>query len=228
MKIEGVLIDLGDTLGYINENSDRKYRTGLLSILGKHGRHADLNDLTLALETVYRKSSQGEVKDFEDFWRQILKNLRISAESKLVEELDDFRRRNYATIFSLYDGATRVLTLLKRKYTLALVSNCSIGVRDVIRSLGINSFFKAIILSYEISVRKPDRRAYIWALQSINLAPNDCIFVSDEISDLEGAREVGLKTLLVRQGSLTTYEAKDPEFMPDFQCNSISEITKFL
>jgi HAD superfamily hydrolase (TIGR01509 family) len=228
MKFKGVLIDFGDTLACIEENNARKYREGLLSILMKHGKLVDLNDLTLALESVYGRSSRGEVKDFKEFWGLVLSHLNTPAELALIRELDDFRSRNYATIFSLYEGAVRVLPILKRKYTLALVSNCSIGMRDVIRSLGISSFFKGVILSYEVGVRKPDRRIYIWALQSINLAPNDCVFVSDEISDLEGAREVGLKTLLVRQGSHTTHEAKDHDFAPDFQCDSISEITKLL
>jgi HAD superfamily hydrolase (TIGR01509 family) len=228
VSLKGVLIDFGDTLACIEENNDRKYREGLLSILIRHGKRVDLNNLTLALEPVYGKSSRGEVKDFKEFWKLVLAHLNISAEPELMRELDDFRSRNYATIFSLYEGAMQVLPILQRKYTLALVSNCSIGMRDVIRSLGISSFFKGIVLSYEVGVRKPDRRIYVWALQSINLAPNDCVFVSDEISDLEGAKKIGLKTLLVRQGSLTTYEAKDPDFAPDFQCGSISEITKLL
>jgi putative hydrolase of the HAD superfamily len=96
------------------------------------------------------------------------------------------------------------------------------------RALGIAKFFQGIILSYEAGVRKPDKRIYVKALQSVKLRPGECVFVSDEVSDLEGAREVGLKTLLVRQGSHTTFEAKDPDFKPDHQCNRISEITRFL
>jgi HAD superfamily hydrolase (TIGR01549 family) len=228
VSLKGVLIDFGHTLGCVEENSDRKYREGLLSILIRHGKQVDLNNLTLALELVYGQSSQGNVKDFKQFWQLVLTHLNISAEPELIRELDDFRSRNYGTLFSLYEGAMHVLPILRRKYTLALVSNCSIGMRDVIRSLGISSFFKGIVLSYEVGVRKPDRRIYVWALQSINLAPNDCVFVSDEISDLEGAKEVGLKTLLVGQGPPTAYEAKDPDFAPDFRCGSISEITKLL
>ena len=228
MKFKGVLIDFGDTLAFIDENSDRKYKEGLLWILARHRNQVDLDNLTRALEPIYGKSSHGEVRDFEEFWKLVLKNLNVSAEPELIRELDDSRSRNYATIFSMYEGTMNALNTLNRKYTLALVSNCVIGTRNVIGSLGISSFFRTMVLSYEVGVRKPDRRIYVRAFKSISLTSNDCIFVSDEISDLEGAREVGLKTLLVHQGSLTTYEAKDPEFMPDFQCNSISEITKFL
>ena len=57
---------------------------------------------------------------------------------------------------------------------------------------------------------------------------DECMFVADEISDLEGAKKLGMRTLLVRQGSNTLCEAEDPGFKPDFECERISEITKFL
>ena len=61
---------------------------------------------------------------------------------------------------------------------------------------------------------------------------NTLAYVDEEddrrYSDLEGAREVGLKTILVRQGEHTTHNAKDPNFKPEFQCNKISEILNFL
>jgi FMN phosphatase YigB (HAD superfamily) len=69
---------------------------------------------------------------------------------------------------------------------------------------------------------------YLDTLQCLGLGADQCIFVADEISDLEGATEVGMKTILVRQGKHTFHEAKDQKFQPDFQCNRISEITKFL
>ena len=83
-------------------------------------------------------------------------------------------------------------------------------------------------MSYEVGVKKPDRRIYLKALQRLKLRPEECVFVSDAISDLEGAREVGLKTILINQGEYTTYEAKDPSFKPDFQYKQISEIMEYL
>jgi len=228
VTLKGVLIDFGDTLAYVDRKSDVKYREGLLSIMIRRERSVDLNSLALALDPVYGKSSRGEVKDFDEFWRLVLKNLTIAPDPELIKELDDFRSHNYASVFSLYPRAVPVLQYLKKKYTLALVSNCSIGTRLIISSLGIDIFFKAIVLSYEVGARKPDKRMYVRALESTDLTSKDCIFIADEISDLEGARDVGLGTLLVRQGSLTNHEVKDPSFAPDFQCASISEITKIL
>jgi FMN phosphatase YigB (HAD superfamily) len=77
-------------------------------------------------------------------------------------------------------------------------------------------------------VRKPDKRMYLEALKCLELEAQECVFVADEISDLEGARENGLKTMLVQQGHSTFQEAKDLNFKPDFQITQISELTKIL
>jgi putative hydrolase of the HAD superfamily len=118
--------------------------------------------------------------------------------------------------------------MLQKKYVLALVSNCGVGTIDVIKALGLAEFFEHVILSYEVRVRKPDKRIYVEALRRIGMKADECMFVADEISDLEGAKKLGMRTLLVRQGSNTLCEAEDPDFKPDFECEHISEIIKFL
>jgi FMN phosphatase YigB (HAD superfamily) len=100
--------------------------------------------------------------------------------------------------------------------------------REEINNLGLTKFFEHMSLSYEVGVRKPDKRIYLDALNALAAKGHECIFVADEISDLEGATPLKMKTLLVRQGSSTHSEAKDPNFKPDAECRRISEITRFL
>jgi HAD superfamily hydrolase (TIGR01509 family) len=227
LYLKGVLVDFGDTLAYIDKKNNRRYTEGLLSILRNYGYQKNLSDLASSLDKAYYVSSRGETSNFWEFWESLLKDSGMPREPALIKELEESRKLNY-TIFRLHKGTVSVLSSLREKYKLALVSNCAVGLSNIIEALGLTSFFAAIVLSYEVGVRKPDKRIYLKALQSVKLRPDECVFVSDEISDLEGAREVGLKTFLIRQGSLTTYEAKDPNFKPDFQCNHISEITESL
>lgn len=228
MDLKGVLIDFGDTLAYIDEENRTEYKEGILAIAKRYGYQKDLDDLASVLHNTYRNSHKGEIKDFHEFWGLFLKSLGIPKKSALIEKLEETRNRHLPTIFKLYEGATSVLSTLRRKYKLALVSNCAIGTFDIMKALGLVDFFDCVILSYEVKERKPHRRMYTEALRRLELEPNKCVFVADEISDLEGARAVGLKTLLVHQGSMTTHEAENPYFEPDFQCKRISEITKFL
>ncbi len=227
--LDGVLIDFGDTLAYLDKQENWRYVNDLLSTLGKNGYKREIDQVDSALLASLRGSTKGEFVSIAEFWKDVLRKLRINQTStQFIRELEEVRSHYSATIFKLYDGASRVLSTLQEQYHLALVSNCAIGTTDVIGALGIADCFEAMILSYEVGVRKPERRIYLEALGRLELEPHVCIFVADEISDLEGAREVGLKTMLVRQGSLTAHEAKDEHFQPDFECRDISEITGFL
>jgi putative hydrolase of the HAD superfamily len=131
-------------------------------------------------------------------------------------------------MWKLYPEVLETLTALKEKYQLALVSNCGLGTDKTIHALGLTGFFSCIILSYQVGVRKPDKRMYLKALKCLGLKAEECVFVADEISDLEGAREIGLETILVQQGLSTLKDAKNTTFEPDFQVNQISEVTKIL
>lgn len=229
MNLKGVLIDFGDTLAHIDKEGRRKYTEALLSIIHKHGYQGNSDDLTSGFDDALGNSMKGELKSLQEFWNLLLENLGINNKTEvLIEELEKARNRFSTAVFRLYNGATRVLAVLQKKYRLALVSNCAIGTSDIVNGLGLTGYFDCITLSYKVRVRKPDKSIYLDALKCLKLEPYECIFVADEISDLEGAREVGMKTLLVSQGPYTTHEAKDPNFKPDFECNRIKEITKFL
>jgi putative hydrolase of the HAD superfamily len=168
------------------------------------------------------------MKNLPEFWSVFLEKLNIFDQRDLIDELTRARNRFFIPAVRLYDEVASTLSVLKKKYVLALVSNCGVGTIDVIKALGLAGFFEHIILSYEVKVRKPDKRIYVEALRRIGMKADECIFVADEISDLEGAKKLGIRTLLVRQGSDTLCEAEDPDLKPDFQCEHISEITEFL
>jgi len=228
VRVKGVLIDFGDTLAYVDKRNNKKYVEGLLSILKNHGYQHNVDDLNLRLSGLYYESSKGLIRSHERFWESLLTSLDMPVDPRVVNELEDFREQNYATMFKLYEDVLPVLSGLHQKYRLALVSNCAVGLSQVIKTLGIADFFDAIVLSYEVGARKPDKRIYVEATRRIQLDPGKCMFVSDEISDLEGANELGMKTLFVRQGNSADPDAKNPNFTPTFQCNHIGEIAKFL
>lgn len=228
MDVKGILIDFGYTLAYLDKEDDMEFREGITSILKGHGYLKTVDDVSRVLDDAYMNSFRGEVKDIREFWEMILTNLGISESSELVQQLTALRESHLDTLFKLYDGVIPILTTWKMKYKLALVSNCPVGFSDFLKHFNLGPLFECIILSYAVGVGKPERRIYLEALEGLGLEPSECVFVSDEISDLEGAAEMGLRTILVRQGERTMINAKDPNFRPDYQCDRISEITRVL
>ena len=228
MDFKGVLIDFYYTLAYVIKEENTRHREEIVSLLATYGYDGKPAEVSAALDSTSRSSKKGEVKDMREYYRLFMEKLGIAANQDLVDKLVELRSRYLASGFGLYDGVLQTLSVLRSKYKLALVSNCSVGLSDAIEALGLVSFFKTMVLSYEVGSLKPERQIYAEALERLGFEPEECVFVSDEIGDLEGAREVGLKTLLVRQGQYTHHNVKDPNFRPDFECNRVSEITKFL
>src|SRR5690554_5822555 len=56
------------------------------------------------------------------------------------------------------------------------------------------SLFDRIFLSYEMGLRKPDKRIYEQIVKDIGAKPGQCLFFDDTEENLATAKEVGLKT----------------------------------
>lgn len=77
MVVKGILIDLGDTLMFVDEKKNRKYMEGLLSILNKYGNTCSVDDLAVHLGNLYYGSSRGEFKNYDEYWKSLLTNLKL-------------------------------------------------------------------------------------------------------------------------------------------------------
>ena len=55
--------------------------------------------------------------------------------------------------------------------------------------------FDTIVDATYTDILKPDPRAYRACLDELGLAAEDCVFVDDQLRNIEGARAVGLQTI---------------------------------
>ncbi len=73
--------------------------------------------------------------------------------------------------------------------------------RRVLACLGVSRHFEQIIDIHTLEfVNKPDRRAYLKALDCITGRAEECVLVEDSLMNLLPAREIGMTTVLVRDG----------------------------
>jgi putative hydrolase of the HAD superfamily len=56
------------------------------------------------------------------------------------------------------------------------------------------SLFDRVFLSYEMGLKKPDKRIYEKVVEEIGAKPEQCLFFDDLEENLNAAKEVGLKT----------------------------------
>lgn len=87
---------------------------------------------------------------------------------------------------------------LSRDYPLALVSNFYGNLRAVIADFGIDGYFKTVIESAAVGVRKPDPAIFRLGLDALGLTPSEVLVVGDSMSkDILPARALGCMTALI-------------------------------
>jgi len=98
--------------------------------------------------------------------------------------------------------AYETLSILKEHFKLALITNTyqsnAESVRTALEKIGFYGFFKIIVTSVDTGIRKPDPKIFSIALRKLHVLPQQAIMVgNDPIEDVNGAKKLGMKTVLL-------------------------------
>jgi 2-haloacid dehalogenase len=111
-----------------------------------------------------------------------------------------------------WPDSVRGLSRLKKKFTIAPLSNGNVSLlANMAKNAGLPW---DLILSAELARHyKPDREAYLTAVELLGLQPPEVMMVAAHINDLNAARSFGLRTGFIHRPA---------EYGPDRQANQAS------
>jgi putative hydrolase of the HAD superfamily len=82
------------------------------------------------------------------------------------------------------------------KYVLATLNNESRELNDHrIDAFGLREFFSAFMSSCYLGMRKPEEHIYRVAVDIIQHAPEECVFIDDRLLNLECAERAGIQSI---------------------------------
>jgi HAD superfamily hydrolase (TIGR01509 family) len=211
-KIRAVLFDADGVLYYRN-NKDQE----LNSFIKKHGTpgrvipESEINQLR-------HQAFVGQIT-FEQYKTAVLNlygitdpNLVSQAIQKSIKEKDKIR---------FFSDTLETLNILKNQNLyLGIVTDTAQPLHVKINKLergGIGNLWDSITPSIEVGVQKPDKKIYQLALQQLGVTSDQAIFVGHKASELEGARNAGLKTVAFNY---------DADAKADFYIEEFSDLTK--
>jgi len=161
----------------------------------------------------------------------------VKPEDRLVVEAVDAYFDPFIASLKVPPRATVTLSKIKRHLSVGLISNFSYGkaIREALRKLRLDRFLDVVVISDEVGWRKPHPKIFQIFLDELNLEPREAVYVGDDLKyDIEGARAVGMKTVLV-SGSGTVREdeiygqAPQPSSVaPDSTIKSLPELLRIL
>uniref|UniRef100_A0AB33JG92 HAD family hydrolase n=1 Tax=Prevotella sp. GTC17262 TaxID=3236797 RepID=A0AB33JG92_9BACT len=111
------------------------------------------------------------------------------AHDAVLEDVYAFVKKNTA-------HSREVLTRLVQDYPMVLVSNFYGNVEVVLREFEFDKFFKSVVESAVVGIRKPDARIFKIGVERLGLDAEDVVVVGDSFyKDIEPARKIGCKTV---------------------------------
>ncbi len=202
-KIKWLFFDAGSTL--IDESA--VYRLRLEKIAGSAGVPAD---------TVVRKA--------REIYQQDRKGDYAVAEYYGVE-LPSWEKEHEVP----FPDAEGVLKRLSGKYKIGIIANQSPGTSGRLEAFGLLKYIDIVVASAEEGISKPDRRIFITALERAGCTAEDCFMIGDRIdNDIIPAKDIGMKTIWVRQGFGGMWVIRSDDELPNFIANDLNEVVEII
>ncbi len=150
---------------------------------------------------LFQHLEEGKITE-EEFYHDFRK---LSNTTLLNEEIKNALN---ALLLSYRKDALQTLKTLRTRYSLFLLSNTNIihqecfnkMYKEEIGERTLNDYFDKAYYSHETGYRKPAADAYEIVLKENNLSPSETLFIDDSIKNIEGAKQVGIQTILLKEG----------------------------
>jgi putative hydrolase of the HAD superfamily len=241
MDVQAILFDVNGTLIEIitDDGAEEIFRAigHFLTYQGIDLRRHQVRDLYFQIMKEQQKASAEAHPEFDavGIWRQIVRDhmtdytraMSIEKVEQLPLVLAEMYRGISRRRLALYPHVKDVLNELRTRYKLAIVTDAqSSYARAELNKAGIIDLFDSIIVSGDFGYRKPDQRLFQAALDEIQVAAGNAIYVGNDMHrDVFGAREAGMTTVLFNsdQGTKEYHDTK-----PDYTINDYRELVKLL
>jgi HAD superfamily hydrolase (TIGR01549 family) len=133
----------------------------------------------------------------------------------------------YARVKTYAHVSVELLTLLKKKFRIVLVSNFYGNISVVLHEFGFDGIFEKIIESAVVGIRKPDPRIYMLGVNTLQMKPEEVTIIGDSFKkDIMPAKKIGCNAIWIK-GETWTDENND-ESLPDAIITDLGQLTNIL
>ena len=116
--------------------------------------------------------------------------------SPYVEEAEEYRlQMDYAPFIKdmiIEPGLKELLRALRPHFRLAVATNRSNTIGDVLERFGLTGFFDIVVSSLDVSNPKPHPEAIFKILDFFGIGPDQSIYVGDSMVDYETTKAAGV------------------------------------
>ena len=232
-NIEAIFLDVGNTLRLVvkDEAFQTKAKQDLAALVGTKESPEEFIEILAKRYKVLRKRAKEqliEASEKEMWTKWMLPDFPEEKIAPLSGKLTRLWRDRDGRRVARADARETIIELSKRGYLLGIIANTitETEIPDWMEEDGVTDYFKTVILSSKVGVRKPGPEIYLEAARRIGVEPSKCVYVGDNPSrDVVGARlaKYGMMIIINEPDTL----AKEPptvENMPDCYIDQLIEL----
>ena len=203
-----------------------------------HGADDERDRIVAQMAGIVGVEPSGLVQLYNATWRQRLvqwnaeETVRILSERlggrpspMQIAQAGALRREHASRVLAAVAPATLgVLDRLRADgWRFGLVSNATAETAEAWPGCALAARFEVAVFSAELAVAKPDPRIYLAAIDGLNAAPAQCVFVGDGADgELAGAAALGMRVV-----QTTEHNDSDPSW-PGTRITSLTELPSLL
>jgi putative hydrolase of the HAD superfamily len=127
----------------------------------------------------------------------------LGLEESLIPDLVQIMRSHHPQIWLWHDVLPVLETLRVRGWRTAILTNGQpSGQAAKVRALGLFDLVDHVLYAEEYATGgKPGSAPFLAALNRLDVAPQNAVMVGDDrVNDIEGARAIGMRTILLARG----------------------------
>ena len=233
--VETLLVDLDDTL----VDTRNAWRDGFAAAVAPLAEglpaFGSAESVAALHERLRRYTSEQHLRAGDAEWSHEWTRLafrRLLAELGGTGEQADATWSRYRATWPLhlrlFGDAVPMLERLRGRLGLGLVSNgLSADQRPKIERFGLDRFFRAVVISEEVDLRKPDPAIFAHALRQLGAAGRPAAYVGDNpLHDVAGAHAAGLASIWLHRPD--GWHDSTGCLEPDRELGSLAEIPPLL
>ena len=232
-NIEAIFLDVGNTLRIVIDDKEFiiQSKRQLVELTGAMQTPDAFHKILEDRYKVLRKRAKEQLIEAseKEMWTQwMLPDFPAEKIAPLSSKLTRLWRDCDGRRVPREDVKETVLELSKRGYLLGIIANTitETEIPDYLEADGLTGYFKTVVLSSKVGIRKPNPEIYWEAARRIGVEPARCVYVGDNpVRDVEGTRAAGYGMFILFFEPAT--QAKEPptgEIKPDHTIRAMKDL----
>ncbi|MGB8657307.1 MAG: HAD family hydrolase [Candidatus Zixiibacteriota bacterium] len=216
-----VLLDAGGVI--LDESEHEKVRGEIVAeVLG-----AALSEYSVSM---YQSDIEEAVRCFCPktyeyvFWKHLKNDIALFEQlyARYLETWQDCKPP-----LKLYSGIENEIREIARDFRMGIAGQYGREILSLLEQRSILDCFACRLTQEDFPITKPDPRYFEQIAQAFGVAPEECIMVGDRIdNDVIPAKQLGMRTILIRVGLHRNQQPRIPFEMPDVELDGVTGLAK--